>query len=567
MPRRAEKGANPGPYSTTAGWPPTYARGFIVDVGPPAAERPGMSQSFWIIALVLATWVCAGNAAAEAGRRVLVTEFKVVGNTLLSRTAVDTLLSRFTGERTVDELKAAAAALQEAYRTAGYGSVVAYLPEQPLTGGPLTLTVLEGRIATVEVVGNTRFSSTGIRASVPQLQEGRTPHVQRIDTQLRLANENPARKLALTLQAGANTGDVDARITVTEEPVSRFSAVLDNTGNEQTGRTRLGLAYQNAQPFGLDHQLAVQTQLAPEKIEALRVFSASYRVPLYAAGWMAGVYGTYSNVDAGRTPTAAGAVQFNGRGRVLGASMARLLARAGELERRVSLSLDARQYLNNCAIEGLPAGACGAAGESVSVMPLTLEYAVQRGGERAVAASLSLSRNLGLGGRHGNAAAFEAVRPGADKSYTLLRAAGDASWLLPQRWQIGLRASAQFSADALVPGEQLGLAGASLVRGYEEREVTGDIGLLGTLELTSPPLAGQPLIGVAFVDAGTASNRLGTACVGTATRCSLAAAGLGLRYGHGPVQIKLDVAAALRDGRSTERGDTRLHVQAGVAFP
>ena len=503
---------------------------------------------------------------AAAQRRIAVSELTVTGNTLLPQSAIDALLARYKGERSLDELKGAAQALQEMYRQAGYGSVVAYLPEQALTSGRVSLAVLEGRIASVTVVGNQQFSVDNVRRSVPQLKEGQTPQVQRIDSQVQLANDNPARKLALTLEAGKNPGDVDARINVTEDSASRVTVSADNTGSEQTGRLRLGLSYQNAALFDRDHQVAAQVQFAPEEPSAVRIFSASYRVPLYSAGLLVGVYGTYSDVDAGSTPTAAGSLQFNGKGRVLGASVMRLFDRVGEFEQRLTLSLDQREYQNNCAIQGLPAGACGSAGESVSVSPLTADYSVQRGGERPLAGNLSLSTNLGVGGRYGKAANFEAARAGAKKNYSVLRLGGYSGFALPAEWRAGLRVTSQFSGDGLVAGEQFGLAGSNVVRGYEEREFTGDSGLAGSFELTSPALFGLLLRGVVFVDGGFVRNNLGTPCNGTDTRCTLAAVGFGVRYGYGPAQLKLDVANALQDGRSTQRNDTRVHFQASVSF-
>ena len=508
------------------------------------------------------------QAAAQTATpdRVIISTIRVSGNTLLAPSVVDDVLARFKGPRTLAELKDAAAALQEAYRQAGYGSVVVYLPEQALGGGQLALAVLEGRIAKVSVVGNLLSRAEQVRASVPQLQEGTTPQVQTLDTQLRLANENPARRVALTLQAGAQPGDVDAQLKVTEEAVQRFTATLDNTGNAQTGRTRLSLGFQHAQPFGLDHTAAVQAQLAPERTSAVRIISASYRVPLYRAGWLAGVYATYSDVDAGSTPTAAGALQFNGKGRVFGVSLTRPLQRWGEAEQRFGLSLDTREYLNNCAIEGLPAGACGSAGESVSVLPLTLDYAVQGGRDLQVSASASITHNLGAPGRFGKAAAFEAVRPGAARAYSVLRAGVQAGLAMPASWRLGLRASGQASGDALVSGEQFGLAGANHVRGYAEREIAGDVGLLASAELSSPPLWGQPLVAVAFVDAGVVRNHQDSACLDLQSRCALAAWGLGLRVAQGPAQLKLDVATALRAGRQTARGEALLHAQLSLVF-
>jgi hemolysin activation/secretion protein len=251
---------------------------------------------------------------------------------------------------------------------------------------------------------------------------------------------------------------------------------------------------------------------------------------------------------------------------VLGATLTRLLERAGEFDQRITLAVDARDYLNNCSIEGLPAGACGASGESVSVQPLALEYSAQRGGDRPLAVSAGLSHNLALGGRYGSAANIEAVRPGAHQRYTLVRLGLQAGVPITGDWRVNLRLGTQLSADALVPGEQFGIAGASTVRGYAEREVSGDSGASGSAELLSPALPDLNLRFAAFTDIGQVRNRLGSFCDNRGSRCTLASAGLGVRYAAGQAQFKLDLAHALRDARTTAKGDTRLHLQASLAL-
>ena len=530
--------------------------------------------------LALSCALCALGAAAQAPAqvsRVSVNEFLVVGNTLLPQARLDAVLARYRGERTADELKQAAAAVQAAYREAGYGAVVAFIPEQSLASGRLQITVLEGRVARVVVSGQRQFSADNVRRSVPALEEGRTPRIQTIDAQVQLANENPARRIALTLEEGDRQGEVDARLSVTEEPVQRLALNLDNTGNAQTGRLRLGASYQHAALWDLDHQFSAQWQTSPEHPSAVRVISLGYRMPVYAVGLMLQGYATFSNIDAGSTSTAAGALQFNGRGRVLGLQATRLFERLGEFEQRLAFGLDHREYLNNCAIEGLPAGACGSAGESVSVQPLTLEYTAQRSGERPAGLTVAYSRNLALGGKHADAADFEAVRQGARRDYSVLRLNASVAVPVGADWRLNYRVAAQSTADALVPAEQFGLAGANAVRGYEEREITGDSGALASIELALPafftPPAGAPAGGfgglrlLAFADAGVVSNRKGLSCVGAAASCHLAALGLGARFAWGPMQGKFDLARAMTDARQTRRHDVKLHFSASLVFP
>lgn len=525
-----------------------------------------------VLSLMAGTEARAQTPSTGTAVRLPVNEFKVTGNTLLSKASLGQALEPFKGERNLAELKEAAAAVQDLYRQAGYGAVIAYLPEQSIVAGEATIAVLEGRIGRVVVLGNKQFSADNIRRSLPLLAEGRTPQVQRLDAQIQLANENPAKQVAVTLEQGQRPGEVDARLTVSEQPASRWSVNTDNTGNAQTGRARIGLAYQNAALWDLDHHLVLQAQTSPEQPSRVKVFSGSYRIPFYSQTMVLDVFAAYSNVDGGTTATAAGALQFSGRGRVLGLRLTRLLPHKGELDQRLAVGLDRRAYLNNCAIAGLPDGACGAAGESVLVQPLTLEYTVQHGGELPFGAHLALARNLDLGGRYGNRAAFEAVRSGAKQAFTVLRFGGFANASLPRDWRLQARLNGQASDGALVPGEQFGLAGSMAVRGYNEREVNGDSGAVVSVELLGPDLgsaigdASQGLRLLAFVDAGKVWNRLDTPCLNGRSTCLLSALGAGLRLTAGPWQLRLDLAQAMKVTALTDRLDLRLHLQASYSF-
>lgn len=516
-------------------------------------------------------------AQAQAAR-VQVKSFRVNGNTLLPQATLDAALAPYKGERTLDELKKAAQAVQEAYRDAGYAAVLAYLPAQTSADGVATITVVEGKLGRVVVNGNKRISEDNIRRALPHMQPGITPRVRELDAQIALANENPSRQLAVTLEAGAKAGEVDVRVQVAEEDPVRWSVGIDNTGNSSTGRLRANIGFQHASLWDLDHQLAMQFQTAPEHIDRVLVLSGNYRMPFYRQGLTLDVFGAYSDVDGGTTTTNVGALNFSGSGRVLGMRVGKPLLRWGEVDHRISLGLEGREYLNDCSIAGLPPGACGSAGASVSVQPLTLDYSLQSGGEMPVAASVSLAHNLGFGGSHGDAADFNAVRDGAKKRYTVLRVNAQGALRLPRDWQVQARVAAQATSDLLVPGEQFGIAGAQTLRGYEEREITGDRGFAGSLEVLTPELWSAESVGtlrlLGFVDAGKVWNRViptATAleCRAGQTSCGLLSTGLGLRLTGPALQVRLDWAHALRAGRSpqaTQKGDNRAHVSATYTF-
>lgn len=531
---------------------------------------------FAALCLCLAPPAPAAEADA-APKQVLINEIRVEGNSLLPQADIDRAMAPFKGSRSAAELQDAAAAIQALYRDAGYGAVVAFVPEQRLDQGRLLITVIEGRVARIVVSGNRQFSAENVQRSLPQLAIGQTPRVKAIDREIQLANENPSRQVAVTLEEGQKPGAVDARVIVTEEPLRRYKLSLDDTGNAQTGRTRLNAAYQNAKLSERDDQVSAQVQVSPERLSAVRVFSAAYRLPLYASGLMFQAYASYSNVQATGTATAAGDLRFAGKGRLIGVQLTRFLPRLGEFEQRVSLGVDKRDYLNDCAIQGLPTGACGTAGESVTVHPLTLSYENLRRGQRPAGLSLAFSTNLALGGSHGSDADFEAIRAGAKRRYSVVHGSGFATLPLWDNWQLSTRAVLQATGDALVPGERFGLTTVGVVRGYQERELTGDSAIAASLELISPALVDAPLRSSAtafgdlrvsaFVDAGAVSNRQGLSCDGVGTTCHLSAVGIGTRFAVGASQWRIDLARANNNARETSSGDVRLHFLASIVFP
>jgi hemolysin activation/secretion protein len=531
-----------------------------------------------LLAALATAWPAAAQtptAAPAANPTVQVQRWEVQGNTLLPPEQLQQLLARdHTGTLNLQQLRAAAAAVQEAYRRAGWGGVVAFLPEQDLSRGSALVRVVEGRLAKVEVADNRQFTTDNIRRSLPSLKEGSTPPVRRIDAEIQLANENPAKTITVLLQPGATPGAVEARIGVQEQPVSRLTARLDNTGGESIGRWRAALGWQHANVWGRDHVFAAELQTAPEDTAAVKVASFSYRAPLYGSAMAIDLYGAWSDVDAGKVGTAAGDLSFSGKGGIGGARLSYYLRRIGNTDQRLLLGLEGREYENNCSIAGLPSGACGSAGASVSVQPLSLTWTAQAQGELRWGFSLGVHHNLALGGSNGEPADFEAVRSGSRQRYTLLRTAAQLSVPLTESGiTLAARLAGQAAGKPLVPGEMFGIGGAQSVRGFEERELSGDSGASFTLELASANLVpeggalqGLDLRLIGFADAGTVRNQDDAPCQAGRSSCNLSGLGLGLRGQWGLWQLRLDVARAMSNATTTVKGDTRAHVSLATLF-
>jgi hemolysin activation/secretion protein len=508
-------------------------------------------------------------AAAE----VQVEHFDIEGNTLLPIERIQQRIQPWLGQRTMGQLREAASAVQDLYRRAGYGGVVAFVPEQTVAGGRIRIRVVEGKLQQVEVIDNQHFSRENILASLPALQVGATPDVRRIDAQIQMANENPAKSLQLLLQPGREPGTVAAKLSVVEGPVQRWSGRLDNTGGERTGRWRAALGWQHADLTGNDDVLSTEFQTSPGHWSEVRVLSLGYRVPFYAHSMALDGFAARSDVDGGTTQTAAGDLAFSGRGRVLGLRLSRYLERFGNIDQRLQVGLEQRDYLNDCSIAGLPPGACGGAGASVRLSPLSVGYTLQAAGEYRVGLSASLAHNLGWGGTNASADAFDRVRVGAKPGYTIGRFSATLAVPLLSFGTVEARGSAQYANRALVPGEAFGVGGAQSVRGYEERELNGDRGVRASLEYGSPNLlAALPgaekirLQAVAFADVGWVQQVGADQCLAGRSTCRIGSLGFGLRAGIPDSQIRLDVARAMAGGNPTRKGDWMLHLLMQQSF-
>ncbi|MET0980526.1 MAG: ShlB/FhaC/HecB family hemolysin secretion/activation protein [Telluria sp.] len=509
----------------------------------------------------------AASTACAQPQTVLITGVRVEGNTLLPESALRELTAGVAGtEQSLAQLNALAARIQHAYRDAGYGGVVAFIPAQEETQGHILVRVVEGRLVRVRVTGNAHFDTANVRAGLPNLREGETPRVPAIDRDIQLSNHNPAKQVNVTLGAGSRPGDIDAEVRVTDSRPVQILAGYNNTGTGATGRHRLSIGLVHANLFGRDHVATLQYQTSPGHPDRVRIASAGYRVPLYARAASIDAFVARSTVSNGTTATTAGPLSFTGRGTIAGLRANRHLGRRGEYDHYVTLGLDWRDYDDDCAIGDFGAAGCGSAAVDVNTVPLVVSYTGQKEGARlAYGVHAAVSANGG-----GSAQPmFEAARPGAKRHYVLARLSGFVEKPMAAGSAINARLELQYSPHRLIAAEKYGIGGAGSVRGYAERETSGDSGFLARIEVlaAAPQWGGLRLRPYLFADYGRVFNHGDMPCRAAATSCSLRGAGLGARLAVGKsATASIDAARALAHGTATAKGDARAHVALQLVF-
>lgn len=518
------------------------------------------------------------SSAQTTGEKFDIERFQIDGNTLLQPDELAAVVQPFTGKgRVYDDVKRALEALRQRYVASGYSVVWVVAPEQDLDRGVVTLQVIEGRVGKVSIEGNRFFDDANIRASLPTLKEGTSPRAGDISADSQLGNENPSKQVDVVLRPGAQAGVVDATVDVIDVAPLKAFMTFDNTGSRQTGEYRLGVGVQHANLWNRDHVGTFQYVTSPEKANQVKLYSGSYRLPLYALGDSMDFIGAYSDVSAGTTQTVAGPLVFSGQGTVYGARYNQLLMRRGEYSQRMVYGIDYRAYKNSCSLGTFGEAGCGPAAVDVTVRPVSVAYSgnwTQPG--RISDFYVALSKNL-PGANKGRASDFAAARPGliagtgAPANYSILRFGGSTVGAFESNWQLRAALSVQYSPDALVSGEQFGIAGATAVRGFLEREIARDSGYVGNLELYSPNLAGTMVPGegnlraLLFYDMAMAANNPLSGEL--RQKVSIASVGAGLRWNiQRNFNVRFDLARVVDAGGSKLSGDLRGHVSVYFGF-
>jgi hemolysin activation/secretion protein len=514
---------------------------------------------------VLAAAIQAAYAAEPEQPDVIrfdIHRFEVVGNTLLKAEEVNAAVQPFTGKgRDFGDVQQALDALEAAFHARGYNVVTVQLPEQELNGGVVRLNVVQSRIGKISVTGQKHVSDANVRYALPSLREGHTPNLKDVSAGLKLANDNPARKITLKLQSGAEDDLIDARLDVQDEKPWKAMLSLDNTGTEQTGKTHITGMLQHANLWGRDHLASLQYTTTAQEPSKVSVWGAGYHIPLYRLGHSIDLFASYSDIDSGSVSAGLVDLTVSGKGAMYGARYNQILPTRGDLEQRIVYGADIKAFKNNVLFSGQNFG------NDITVRPVSVSYLLTHSQPAGQAnASVTLVRNL-PGGSRGSAADFAAVRSGAKANYTLLRWAAAYSRSMGGDWQMRALVNGQLSADALVPGEQFGAGGASSVRGLDERALSTDSGAAVNLETYTPNFGtGRWTVrALAFVDA--AHGRRRAALPGEIRSTSVSSAGVGIRMAMGShVSLQADAGHVLNAGATGSTSRNKIHVRLALAY-
>jgi hemolysin activation/secretion protein len=409
-----------------------------------------------------------------------------------------------------------------------------YVPEQDVSSGVVRIDIAEFRLGRVRANGNRYFSSGLLEREMPLEAGGPIPQ-SAVSSGLAVLNANPYRRVDAVFTPGeaANTTDV---VLQTEDWLPfRASVGYDNAGVPELGRNRFfaGLGYGNL--FGLDQQVAYQFTASSDffsgnpDIEGrtnrarLMAHALSYTAPL---PWLDSIelFGVYAQ-STPRLPDTYGQTGISAQ---MSVRYDWRLPTIDDMTQMVQFGYDFKRSNNDLEFGGFQVF-----NSNTHIHQFLMVYDISKPSDAGTAhASATLVASPGGLDGNNNDAAFNAARQGATARYMYTQLTGSHAFALGGGFTLTANGTLQWTANTLLPSEEMGLGGESSVRGYDPYVVLGDRGWNVQTELRTPAIAFgasnalvQPFV---FFDAGRVWTRIDQPAENNPGL--LAAIGVGVRF-------------------------------------
>ncbi|WP_260514569.1 ShlB/FhaC/HecB family hemolysin secretion/activation protein [Serratia fonticola] len=404
------------------------------------------------------------------------------GTEHLSWSLKDKLASSYQGRcLTLSHINNLVRETTNAYLQRGYVTSQAWLPEQDITGGELTVAVSEGRIEGISLDGK---ETLALKMAFPG-RVGNVLNLRDIEQGMEQINRLPSQQVAIDIQPGKRPGysSVVLRRTATRLPVS-LSFGADNSGQKSTGTGQMNAGVVLDNPLRLADQWSLSASRDNEFHHDRRSRSINGGVTLPYGYWLFS-YQVAWNDFYQQVPIQAARYRYAGNAVMQRLGVNRTLLRDGQQKLALDLGLSRRRTENQLAGQRLT-------NSSVTVASLSagLNYSRTLGG-----GYLTLNPTVSHGLRGLGATRDESAAPYAARS-EFRKLSLSASYFYPLTPSLYYLTSTygQTSADNLYSSERISLGGQYSVRGFKEQYLTGNRGAYWRNELNWQ-LGTVPVIG------------------------------------------------------------------------
>ena len=492
--------------------------------------------------------------ASGSGPRIEVKGFRIAGIAPARADALLPLLSRYVGPgKSLADLEDAAKDVEVALQRSGLFLAQAYVPEQNLADGIVTLQVLEGRLGAVKIE-----SEPGVKVSaelmdriVAMLRGNPVAERELIERALFTLGDLRGITATSTLTPGDKVGQADLTIKVSPSKGYAWAIEYDNAGSLFTGKHRVYGNFDWFNPIGRGDVASLKTQIS----SGSAFVRASWLTPINERGTKLGVAASFLKYKLGSALFEP--LDADGTASAFSLQLLHPQIRSRNNNLFLQASVDTRSFEDdvNAIALSTKKGMTGYA-----TFGVVGDFRDTWGG----GGISNYSANV-VGGRLKIKTPDEQVVDAANfqtaGNYAKLVVAGSRLQALPNKDYLFLGLQGQFASKNLDSSEKFSLGGPNGVRAYPSPESPSDSGLILTWEYRKP-LAIESMPGdwvlSAFGDYGYAKlHETPLAGDPSDNTRKLMSHGVGLTYGNtsgllvkGWVAVRGSTAAQSDDSRT-----------------
>ncbi len=406
-----------------------------------------------------------------AGPRFIIKKIEVKGNTLIDDAILAPVLETGDGmEVTLGILHLIAQEISALYAMNGYILTRAYVPEQEIENGIVTIQVVEGKLGKIEVSGNKRFEQEEILARLQPLQDDPALKESTLEKYLLELNAIRGLKVKAVLKPGEVFGTSDLTLKVEESRPYQIAFDADNFGSRFTGEQRYGLTGEAGSLLLLGDRLYIR---GVKSNEDQVYINPSYSIPIGPYGTTATLSYIFTDFNLGGNLVALNA---GGKANIFTVDLSHSLVRTRSSEFYLSLGGEIRNFENDLAgslssDDKLRDAYLAAGGFFKDPLRARTFYSLrlQQGFSESDVSDPLNSRFQGRG--DALISSFDVTRYQSafiGKTYLMIKAKG------------------QIASKRVLSPDQFAIGGFGSVRGYPLAEAAGDNGFFVSAELVVP---------------------------------------------------------------------------------
>jgi len=412
------------------------------------------------------------------GPKIFVKEVRLTGNTAFTSQQLTEVTGPYTNrDVTAEELEGLRLALTYYYVNHGYVTSGALIPEQTVTDGVLTVQVVEGKLAEINVE-NARWFRPSYFQSRIDAAAGPPLNVETLQERLQLLQADPRiQRINAELRPGLVRGESALNVRVAEANPLKAWLEFNNFQSPTVGAEQgfVTLAHHNL--FGFGDQLSLQYG---RSAGVDPILNFSYAIPVNRYDTTVALQ--YRRFDFTVKEDPFEELDIRNKAEIFGISLRHPVYR--KVDQELALTLTGEHERNKSFLLGQPFEFIAGSPDGkfrVTALRFGQEY-TRRSADQVISASSRFSVGIGAMGATANA---DSNLPDA-RFFSWMGQAQLIRQLPFWRTQLVGRGLVQLSNDHLFPLEQVAVGGRYSVRGYREYTLIRDNAAIGSIELRVP---------------------------------------------------------------------------------